>query len=102
VIPSIDQPQGDFDSPWGALTVDNSVGSVEMSKTDYKDSKEAMDYIDHVAQESGNRRAFYHGLVFGLGQADGFIRIKGEAEARAYIQSLLDHVDGYYFKKEQL
>ncbi len=64
------------------------------------EGKKAMEYIDSVAQESGNRRAFYHGMVFGLGQAAGFMRER-PAEAMGYIDALLEHLDESFFKAEQ-
>jgi len=62
----------------------------------------AVDYIDSVAQESGNRRAFYHGLAFGLGQASEILnKFKDITEAQAWIEIILTEVDDMYFKKEQ-
>lgn len=63
--------------------------------------EKGFEIIEKNAEESGNRKAFYHGLVFGLGQAKGFIE-QDDLPPIGCIEALLDLIDERYFKVTQI
>ena len=63
--------------------------------------EKCFEVIEKNAEESGNRHAFYSGMVFGLGHAQAFIE-NGTLPPLGAIAALLDLIDERYFKVNQL
>lgn len=67
-----------------------------------KEIESSMAIINRNAQESGNPHAFYSGMVFGLGQAYGFLEQMNPEDTAACIHALLEKIDEHHFKAREM
>ena len=63
--------------------------------------KQGFEIIDRLAHESGHPKAFFSGVVVGLGHAKGFLT-DPTLDTEAAIEVFLNMIDARYFKGQEI